>query len=145
MRCCVGLTDWCALQVVWQTDTSAEAAKARAEEQLSAAMSSMVTVGNMEAEEAEARKREEKRKAKEEAARLVCLHHASPLGHLQPCGFSPVGRQNRILVLMLRIRPAIDYLHVRGQHPLDHSWERRHVKPCCSSAILLTMLATAHS
>ena len=58
-------------QVVWQTDTSAEAAKARAEEQLTAAMSSMVTVGNMEAEEAEARKREEKRKAKEEAARLV--------------------------------------------------------------------------
>lgn len=58
-------------QVVWQTDTSAEAAKARAEEQLSAAMSSMVTVGNMEAEEAEARKREEKRRAKEEAARLV--------------------------------------------------------------------------
>ena len=58
-------------QVVWQTDTSAEAAKARAEEQLSAAMSSMVTVGNMEAEEAEARKREEKRRAKEEAACLV--------------------------------------------------------------------------
>ncbi len=59
------------MQVVWQTDTSAEAVKARAEEQLSAAMSSMVTVGNTEAEEAEARKREEKRKAKEEAARLV--------------------------------------------------------------------------
>ena len=61
----------CTAQVVWQTDTSAEAIKARAEEQLSAAMSSMVTVGNTEAEEAEARKREEKRKAKEEAARLV--------------------------------------------------------------------------
>ncbi|CAK0738548.1 hypothetical protein CVIRNUC_001058 [Coccomyxa viridis] len=58
-------------EVVWQTDTSAEAAKARAEEQLSAAMSSMVTVGNMEAEEAEARKREEKRRAKEEAVRLA--------------------------------------------------------------------------
>ena len=71
---CESLTDQRALQVVWQTDTSAEAAKARAEEQLSAAMSSMVTVGNMEAEEAEARKREEKRKAKEEAARLVCAH-----------------------------------------------------------------------
>lgn len=63
-------------QVVWQTDTSAEAVKARAEEQLTAAMSSMVTVGNTEAEEAEARKREEKRQAKEEAARLVrpCAH-----------------------------------------------------------------------
>jgi len=58
---------------VWQTDTSAEAAKARAEEQLSAAMSSMVTVGNLEAEQEEARKREEKRKAKEEATRLVYL------------------------------------------------------------------------
>ncbi len=58
---------------MWQTDTSAEAAKARAEEQLSAAMSSMVTVGNLEAEQEEARKREEKRKAKEEATRLVCL------------------------------------------------------------------------
>ena len=68
--------------MVWQTDTSAEAAKARAEEQLSAAMSSMVTVGNLEAEEAEARKREEKRRAKEEAARLVCLRPASPLGAL---------------------------------------------------------------
>lgn len=68
--------------MVWQTDTSAEAAKARAEEQLSAAMSSMVTVGNMEAEEAEAHKREEKRRAKEEAARLVCLRPASPLGTL---------------------------------------------------------------
>ncbi len=68
--------------MVWQTDTSAEAAKARAEEQLSAAMSSMVTVGNMEAEEAEARKREEKRRAKEEAVRLVCLGPASPLGTL---------------------------------------------------------------
>ena len=43
-RCCEGLTDQRALQVVWQTDTSAEAAKARAEEQLSAAMSSMVIV-----------------------------------------------------------------------------------------------------
>ena len=82
VSCCKGLTDQRTLQVVWQTDTSAEAAKARAEEQLSAAMSSMVTVGNMEAEEAEARKREEKRKAKEEAARLVCVHPASRLGAL---------------------------------------------------------------
>ena len=78
----------CVAQVVWQTDTSAEAAKARAEEQLTAAMSSMVTVGNLEAEEAEARKREEKRKAKEEAARLVrppC--HAVPhrVGSLTVC------------------------------------------------------------
>ena len=66
-----GVSAGCAAQVVWQTDTSADAVKARAEEQLTAAMSSMVTVGNVEAEQEEARQREEKRKAKEEAARLV--------------------------------------------------------------------------
>ena len=80
VRCCEGLTGRRTPQVVWQTDTSAEAAKARAEEQLSAAMSSMVTVGNLEAEEAEARKREEKRRAKEEAARLVRVHPTSAPG-----------------------------------------------------------------
>ena len=53
------------------TDTSAAAAKARAEEQLSAAMAGMVTQGNIEAEQEAARKREEKRKAEEEAAQKV--------------------------------------------------------------------------
>lgn len=75
--------------MVWQTDTSAEAVKARAEEQLTAAMSSMVTVGNTEAEEAEARKREEKRKAKEEAARLV----RPPC----PCSGAVPGRSHNLL------------------------------------------------
>ena len=91
MGCCEDLTGRGALQVVWQTDTSAEAAKARAEEQLSAAMSSMVTVGNLEAEEAEARKREEKRKAKEEAARLVRMHLTRLWGTCSPTGSSPAG------------------------------------------------------
>ena len=55
------------------TDTSAAAAKARAEEQLSAAMAGMVTQGNIEAEQEAARKREEKRKAEEEAAQKVLI------------------------------------------------------------------------
>lgn len=55
--------------VVWMTDTSEAAAKARAEEQLSAAMASMVTQGNIEAEAEAQRRREEKRQAEEEAAR----------------------------------------------------------------------------
>ena len=59
------------------TDTSEEAAKARMQEQLTAAMSSMVTQGNIEAEAAERRKREEKRAAEEAAARLVWLLHRS--------------------------------------------------------------------
>jgi translation initiation factor 5 len=56
--------------VVWMTDTSAEAARKRAEEQLSEAMAGMVTQGNIEAEQKEARRREkeEKRRAEEEAA-----------------------------------------------------------------------------
>ncbi|KAK9917141.1 hypothetical protein WJX75_001258 [Coccomyxa subellipsoidea] len=58
-------------EVVWMTDTSEEAAKARAQEQLTAAMASIVTQGNIEAEAAERRKREEKRLAEEEAARLA--------------------------------------------------------------------------
>lgn len=54
------------------TDTSEAAAKARAEEQLSAAMSAIAMQGNIEAE-AEARaRREEKRIADEAAARQVC-------------------------------------------------------------------------
>lgn len=61
-------------EVVWMTDTSEEAAKARAQEQLTAAMASIVTQGNIEAEAAERRKREEKRLAEEEAARLVRCH-----------------------------------------------------------------------
>lgn len=57
--------------VVWMTDTSAEAARKRAEEQLSAATAAMVTVGNIEAEQEEARKkaeREAKKKAEAEEA-----------------------------------------------------------------------------
>lgn len=53
-------------QVVWMTDTSEEAAKRRAAEQLSAATAAMVTQGNIEAERAEAEK-----KAKKEAKRKV--------------------------------------------------------------------------
>lgn len=48
------------------TDTSEEAAKRRAAEQLSAATAAMVTQGNIEAERAEAEK-----KAKKEAKRKV--------------------------------------------------------------------------
>lgn len=51
--------------VVWMTDTSAEAAKRRAEAQLTAATASMVTVGNIEAEEEAARKRAEKKAAED--------------------------------------------------------------------------------
>jgi hypothetical protein len=54
------------LQVVWMTDTSEEAARRRAAEQLSAATAAMVTQGNIEAERAEAEK-----KAKKEAKRKV--------------------------------------------------------------------------
>ena len=56
--------------VVWMTDTSDEAMKKRAEEQLSSATAKMVTQGNLEADRAAAKKREEKRKAEEEKARL---------------------------------------------------------------------------
>ncbi|KAG2486162.1 hypothetical protein HYH03_015126 [Edaphochlamys debaryana] len=57
--------------VVWMTDTSAEAAKRRAQEQLTAATAALVTVGNLEAEqEAQRRKAErEAKKAAEEEAR----------------------------------------------------------------------------
>ena len=60
-------------KVEWMTDTSSAAAKARAAEQLSAAMAGMVTQGNIEAEQEAARKKEEKRRAEEEAARKVNL------------------------------------------------------------------------
>ena len=53
------------------TDTSEAAAQKRAQEQLTAAMADMVTQGNIEAEQEAARKREEKRKADEEAAHAV--------------------------------------------------------------------------
>mmetsp|Transcript_23277 Transcript_23277/g.59488 ORF Transcript_23277/g.59488 Transcript_23277/m.59488 type:complete len:461 (-) Transcript_23277:425-1807(-) len=56
--------------VVWMTDTSAEAAKRRAEEQLTAATAAMVTQGNIEAEAEKERKRAEReaqKKAEEEA------------------------------------------------------------------------------
>eukprot|EP00889_Picochlorum_renovo_P001912 jgi/Picre1/28942/NNA_004336.t1 len=56
--------------VVWMTDTSDEAMKKRAQEQLSSATAKMVTQGNLEADRAAAKKREEKRKAEEEKARL---------------------------------------------------------------------------
>lgn len=46
--------------MVWMTDTSAAAVAARAAEQLTAATSAMVTQGNIEAEEAEAKKKAEK-------------------------------------------------------------------------------------
>lgn len=60
--------------VVWMTDTSAEAVKKRAEEQLTAATAAMVTQGNIEAEQAEERKKA-RRAAEEEAARAeVGLH-----------------------------------------------------------------------
>ncbi len=48
------------------TDTSEEAARRRAQEQLTAATAAMVTQGNIEAERAEAEK-----KAKKEAKRKV--------------------------------------------------------------------------
>lgn len=54
--------------VVWMTDTSEEAMKRRAAEQLSAATAAMVTQGNVEAEREEDRKREEKRRKEEEEA-----------------------------------------------------------------------------
>jgi hypothetical protein len=54
------------------TDTSEEAARKRAQEQLTAATAAMVTQGNIEAERAEAEK-----KAKKEAKRKV----GPPLGH----------------------------------------------------------------
>lgn len=56
------------------TDTSAEAAKQRAREQLSAATAALVTVGNMEAEQEAARRkaeREAKKAAEEEARKKV--------------------------------------------------------------------------
>jgi translation initiation factor 5 len=59
-------------EVVWMTDTSEEAARKRAQEQLTAATAAMVTQGNIEAERAEAEKKakkEAKRKAKEEEER----------------------------------------------------------------------------
>ncbi|KAK9830541.1 hypothetical protein WJX72_012368 [[Myrmecia] bisecta] len=62
--------------VVWSTDTSAEAAKRRAEEQLTNAMAAMVTQGNIEAEAEAARKREEKRRADEEAAKKAAAEEA---------------------------------------------------------------------
>lgn len=54
--------------VVWMTDTSEQAAKDRAQAQLTKAMKDMVTQGNIEAEQAEARKheKEERRKHQEE-------------------------------------------------------------------------------
>ncbi|KAL0041960.1 hypothetical protein WJX79_010367 [Trebouxia sp. C0005] len=54
--------------VVWMTDTSEQAAKDRAQAQLTKAMADMVTQGNIEAEQAEIRKREkeERRKRQEE-------------------------------------------------------------------------------
>jgi translation initiation factor 5 len=52
-------------EVVWQTDTSEAAMKARAAEQLSAATAALVTQGNVEAEREAARRREEKRLAQE--------------------------------------------------------------------------------
>ncbi|KAL4513958.1 hypothetical protein Ndes2437B_g08189 [Nannochloris sp. 'desiccata'] len=54
--------------VVWMTDTSEEAMKKRAAEQLSKATAALVTQGNVEAEREAAKKREEKRLAEEEAA-----------------------------------------------------------------------------
>lgn len=54
------------VQVVWMTDTSAEAVAARAAEQLTSATAAMVTQGNIELERAEAEKR-----AKKEAKRKV--------------------------------------------------------------------------
>lgn len=57
--------------VVWQTDTSEEAMRRRAEEQLSKATAVMVTQGNIEAEREAALRREAKRKDEEDKARLA--------------------------------------------------------------------------
>lgn len=72
--------------VVWMTDTSEQAAKDRAQAQLTKAMADMVTQGNIEAEQAEIRKREkeerrkqqeeERKRAEEEAAAAAAVAQA---------------------------------------------------------------------
>ncbi|KAF5838715.1 eukaryotic initiation factor [Dunaliella salina] len=83
--------------VVWMTDTSAEAAKQRAQEQLTSATAAMVTQGNIEAEQEAQRKREKKKaeeeaRAKaeaeaqqqaEEAERQALAQQATPVGSVQ--------------------------------------------------------------
>ncbi|KAG2429283.1 hypothetical protein HXX76_011051 [Chlamydomonas incerta] len=88
--------------VVWMTDTSTEAAKRRAQEQLTAATAALVTLGNLEAEqeaarrkaereakktaEEEARKKaeEEKKAAEEAAARAAAAAQAAALASADP-------------------------------------------------------------
>ena len=73
--------------VVWMTDTSAEAVKRRAEEQLTAATAALVTQGNIELEAEEARKKAAKEEAarklaeEEMAARVQVLAHARCTQH----------------------------------------------------------------
>ncbi len=55
-------------EVVWMTDTSEEAMKKRAAEQLTAATAAMVTQGNIEAEAEAARKKAEKEAKKKVGA-----------------------------------------------------------------------------
>nr|BCL66175.1 eukaryotic translation initiation factor 5 [Volvox reticuliferus] len=88
--------------VVWMTDTSAEAASRRAQEQLTAATAAMVTLGNFEAEHDAVRRRAEreakkaadeearklaedaKRAAEEMAAKVAAEAHASALASADP-------------------------------------------------------------
>ncbi|KAL3130990.1 hypothetical protein ABBQ38_000314 [Trebouxia sp. C0009 RCD-2024] len=65
-------------EVVWMTDTSEQAAQERAQKQLTKAMADMVTQGNLEAEQAEARKREKaERKQKQEEERKQAEEEAA--------------------------------------------------------------------
>mmetsp|Transcript_8874 Transcript_8874/g.15368 ORF Transcript_8874/g.15368 Transcript_8874/m.15368 type:complete len:467 (-) Transcript_8874:612-2012(-) len=82
--------------VVWMTDTSAEAAKLRAQEQLTAATSSMVTQGNIEAELEEAKRKTEReeRKRLEEEARVQAAAEAAALAvELERLALEQVGVQ----------------------------------------------------
>ena len=62
--------------VVWMTDTSAEAVAARAAEQLTSATASMVTQGNIEAEQAKERRRAEKEAKKKVTTCVWASLHA---------------------------------------------------------------------
>lgn len=88
------------------TDTSAAAAQKRAKEQLTAAMASMVTQGNIEAEQAAARKREEKRKAEEDAARKV-LVQMLPLGLLTGVHSLTINPQGLCVIQSILLRGIV--------------------------------------
>jgi hypothetical protein len=67
------------------TDTSAAAVAARAAEQLTAATSAMVTQGNIEAEEAEAKKKAEKAAKKKVGGSRAGLKGGGVHLHKAPC------------------------------------------------------------